>query len=188
MADEQRTKGIVLHAMRLAVMDVWGEAGLADIAARVSEDNRIQTVEQPASPLAWVPERYLVEWHQAAWEGPAQHDDSALCRVINRRLDFGFGRVRKALLGLVGPEGVVRRAGELWKHDHTHGALTVNAEKEAKAVSGTLSDHLFCEVPIARRALTETFRYIVQLSRGVKRSKATHAMQGKSLFIRVTWE
>jgi hypothetical protein len=183
MADEQRTKGIVLHAMRLAVLDVWGEAGLADIAGRVSEDNRVQTVQQSASPLAWVPERFLVEWHQAAWEGPAQHDDSALCRVINRRLDFGFGRVRKG-----GPEGVVRRAGELWKHDHTHGSLAVHVEKDVNAVSGTLSDHLFCEVPIARRALTETFRYIVQLSRGVKKSKATHAMQGKSLFIRVTWE
>jgi hypothetical protein len=28
MADEQRSKGIVLHAMRLAVKDLWGEAGL----------------------------------------------------------------------------------------------------------------------------------------------------------------
>jgi hypothetical protein len=188
MADEQRTKGIVLHAMRLAVRDLWGEAGLADVAKRVSEDTRVQTVEVPVSPLAWVPERFLVEWHEATLLGPAKGDDEALCRTIDRRIDFGFGRVRKALLGLVGPEGVIRRAGELWKHDHTHGSLTVSVGHDGKSVSGTLSDHLFCQEPIARRALAETFRYIVHLSRGVKIARETHGLQGTSLFIRVTWD
>jgi len=188
MPDEQLTKGIVLHAMRLAVLDVWGEAGIAQVASRVSADTRVQTVAASASPLAWVPERFLVEWHEAVWEGPADHDDAALCRVIHRRIDFGFGRVRKALLGLVGPEGVVRRAGELWKHDHTHGVFVVNIANDGRSVSGTLSDHVFCESPVARRALAETFRYIVQLSRGVKAARETHGLQGASLSIRVTWE
>src|SRR5579871_4461221 len=121
MADEQMAKGIVLHAMRLAVIDMWGQAGLADVAARVSSDTRVQTAETGVSPLAWVPERFLVEWHDAVWNGPAKRDDDALRRTVDRRIQFGFGRVRKALLGLVGPVGVIRRAGELWRHDHTHG-------------------------------------------------------------------
>jgi hypothetical protein len=186
--DEQLTKGIVLHAMRLAVLDVFGEDGLADVATRVSSDTRVQTVEASASPLAWVPERFLVEWHEAVLEGPAKRDDAALCRVINRRIDFGFGRVRKALLGLVGPEGVAKRATELWKHDHTHGVFALVIAKDSQSAAGTLSDHVFCASPIARRALAETFRYIVQLSRGVKVARETHGLQGDSLTIRVTWE
>jgi hypothetical protein len=184
--DEQRTKGIVLHAMRAAVLDLFGEAGLSDVAARVSADCRAQTVVAPASPLAWLPERYLVEWHQASWDGPAKRDDHTFCKIVNRRLDFGFGRIRRALLGLVGPEGVIRRAGELWKHDHTHGTFVV--ESEGKSATGLLSDHAYCESPIARRALAETFRYIVQLSRGVKHAEEAHALQGKSVFIRITWQ
>jgi hypothetical protein len=188
MRDPQRTKGIILHAMRLAVLDLWGEPGLNDIAARISEENRKDTVDHAASPLEWLPERYLVEWHEASWNGPAKHDDEALCRVINRRLDYGFGRVRRALLGLVGPEGVIRRAGELWKHDHTHGSLAVKFDAKEQAVAGTLSDHLFCEVPIARRAITESLRYIVQLSRGVKKARATYAMRDKALNMTISWE
>lgn len=174
--------------MRRAVLDLWGEAGLADIAARVSMDTRLQTVEAPASPLTWVPERFLTEWHEATWDGPARRDDAALCKTINRRLDLGFGRVRKALLSLLGPEEVIRRAGELWKHDHTHGTLVVHFEKGKKIGSATLTDHVFCESPIARRALAETFRYIIQLSRGVKTSRSSHALQGRSLAIRISWE
>ncbi len=188
MPDEQLTKGIVLHAMRLAVLDVFGDAGLAEVAPRVSADTCAQTVDASASPLAWVPERFLVEWHEAVWDGPARRDDAALCRVINRRLDFGFGRVRKALLGLVGPEGVTRRAGELWKHDHTHGVFAVTTGSDGKSAAGTLSEHVFCESPIARRALAETFRYIVHLSRGVKVARETHGLHGASLAIRVTWD
>jgi hypothetical protein len=188
MSDEQRTKGIVLHAMRLAVRDLWGEPGLAEIATLVSSDNRAATIDRPASPLEWYPERFLCEWHEAAWRGPAQMDDAELCRVIDRRVDLGFGRVRKALLGLVGPEGVMRRAGELWRHDHTHGTLAVTADATARTATGTLTDHLYFEIPIARRAAAETFRYIVQLSRGVKNARETHALHNKVLTMRLTWE
>ncbi len=184
--DEQRTKGIILHAMRLAVIDVWGEAGLSVVAQHVSADTRAQSVEQPVQPLEWVPERFLVEWHQATWDGLARHDDAALCRTINRRLDFGFGRVRRALLGLVGPEGVIRRAGELWKHDHTHGTLSIEVG-EGQTLTATLTNHIFCQHPIARRALGETFRYIAQLCRGVKEAKETHALEGGSTVIRIAW-
>jgi hypothetical protein len=187
VAEEQCTKGIVLHAMRLAVLDVWGEAGLADVARRVSEENRKQTVETLASPLAWLPERFLIEWHQATLAGPAKGDDAALCRTIDRRLDFGFGRVRKALLGLVGPEGVIRRASELWRHDHSHGTLA-GSLTAARTLSATLTDHAYCDDPLARRALAETFRYIVQLSRGVKTAREAHGMHAGSLVIRVTWD
>lgn len=174
--------------MRRAVLDVWGQDGLLDVARRVSPDCRALTVDAEAEPLAWVPERYLVEWHEATWEGPAQRDDDALCRTINRRLDLGFGHVRKALLGLVGPEGVIRRAGELWKHDHTHGRLEVGYERGAKSVLGTLHDHVFCESAIARRAFAETMRYIIQLSRGVKTARASHGLQGRALTVRVSWD
>jgi hypothetical protein len=179
---------MVLHAMRLAVLDLYGEAGLAEVAALVSADNRAATIDQAASPLGWYPERFLCEWHEAAWRGPGKREDAALCRVVDRRIDFGFGRVRKALLGIVGPEGVLRRAGELWKHDHTHGALTLTFDPEARVATGLLSDHLYCEVPIARRAAAEMFRYIVTLTRGVKTARETHGMQGKALAVRIAWE
>jgi hypothetical protein len=173
--------------MRHAVLDVWGEAGLAVVAAHVSADTRAQTVEASVSPLAWVPERFLIEWHEATWHHLARHDDAALCRTIDRRLDFGFGRVRKALLGLVGPEGVIRRAAELWRHDHTHGTLVMEVGKDGKSLTATLSDHAFCEHPIARRALAETFRYIGQLCRGVKEAKESHWLDDGAAVVRVSW-
>ncbi len=186
--DEQKTKGIVLHAMRLAVLDVWGEAGLAVVAAHVSKDTREQTVEAPLSPLAWVPERFLIEWHEATWKGLARHDEAALCRTIDRRIDFGFGRVRRALLSLVDPEGVIRRATELWKHDHTHGALSVTMGEDGHSVTATLSNHIFCKHRIARRAFAETIRYIANCCRGVKQAKETHSPEGADLVLHVSWQ
>jgi hypothetical protein len=186
--DDQRTKGIVLHAMHRAVHALYGEAGLGEVAAFVSADTRAATIERTASPLEWYPERFLCEWHEAAWHGPAKRDDASLCRLVDKRVDLGFSRVRKALLGLVGPEGVMRRAGELWRHDHTHGTLSVSCDAAAKTATGTLTDHVYCQIPIARLAATETFRYIVTLSRGVKAARATHGMQGKALTMRLSWE
>jgi hypothetical protein len=186
--DVQLTKGHVLDAMRLAVLDVFGPAGLADVAPRLSADTRAQTLDAPASTLAWLPERFLVEWNHAVFEGPAKRDDAVFCRVIDRRVDLGFGRVRRTLLGLLGPADVARRGVDLWRRDHTHGTMRLEVDVAARAAQGTVSDHLFCDDPLSGRALAEALRHILQLSRGVRAARETHGPQGKALFIRVAWQ
>ena len=178
--------------MRLAVLDLWGEPGLRELsAARVSSSTRAQMVncERVTAP-----------------HGSRSASSSRVARgrmgrpneVRRRRAPADGGsphpfRLRARAPGaprrLVGPIGVIRRASELWRHDHSHGSLAVTVANDGQSAAATLSE---ATSSAARRSPDSRSqgvpRYIVTLSRGVKTASETHGLTGSSVSIRVTWD
>lgn len=157
-------RGTVLMGFREAALASWGEAGLQQIGALLSEPARRDTVDVAAVSIVWMPETYVLEWYRALWYGPCGSSRDAFRRFLDRMIDAGFGRVRKMLVALASPETILQKAPNLWQHDHSHGTLSVVAI-EADSAKVSLTDHPYTETSIARVAIAEIYRYCLQLCR-----------------------
>ena len=186
-AHEQCVRRTILAAFREAAGKLWGRDGLVEIGANMSADCRADVLEPLVLKHTWYPERYTMEWYDAAWAGPGARRREAFLQLIDRMMDAGFGRVRKVLVGLASPHTVIAKAAELWRHDHTHGSLVVDRfDRADRAAGATLTDHVYVETPLSRLAIAEVFRYAVSLAaRG--RVEQTHFMSEGSLRVRLTW-
>ena len=161
---------------------MWGDAGLREIGRILPEDVRAATVDNILVVGDWQPERYIMAWYEAVMSGPAKGDRAVFCAWIDHMMDFGFGTVRKLLLQLASPEQVASKAGELWRHDHTHGVLTTSGESSTYVF--TLRDHPYTTTLLGRLAVTEVYRYATSLTR-VKSAVARHALVGDELRVTV---
>jgi hypothetical protein len=182
------TRGIIFHAFHSAAREVFGDDGLRAIGVMLPGATRAATVDEAPLALTWYPTTYAVEWYDAVLEAKAAAagDLTRFHVWLRRATDLGFGRVRRTLLGLFGPEALITRAGELWRHDHTTGALEVTAH-DPKTATVVLRDHLFLSTPLAQSAIAEIFRDIISRARGVKRVSESHVMDGESA-LRVLFE
>lgn len=176
--------GVRVRETREATHNLWGDAGVADIEARVGADTRAAFAFGAAVPR-WVPERYFVEWFTAAFEGPCGGDTMRFAKLADEITECGFGRAKKLLLSLASPWLVLRRADALWRGEHTHGRLVVArlAENAARMV---LSDHPFTETALLRDGISEAFRYILALS-NAKSPVETHALVDGALHVHLHW-
>ena len=191
-AKTPQTRGLILITLRNAAEELYGAKGLAAIAQRLPAEVRAATVDTPPLTFSWYPTSYVVVW----WEAVAAFvggDDAAFCSFVDRANDLGFGRVRKTLLGFVGPTGLVARAAELWRHDYTTGTLEVIETLQAGedgatgGVKAVLREHPFAETEVARRGIAEALRYILSLARGVHAVSATSAVEGGALVMVFRW-
>lgn len=174
-------------AMPEAASIVWGPEALGTIAAQLPADVRRDTVEQP-SAATWMPERFVIAWSFAVWEGPAARDKEAFKRFLRCQVDLTFGRVRRALLSLASPAALLSRAGAIWSEDHTHGALDVEMHDGGKSASLRLRDHPYTAIPQARAAIAEVLRYDIALTRA-KNVTESHRLEGDGvLLVRIAWE
>ncbi|AKV03562.1 hypothetical protein AKJ09_10225 [Labilithrix luteola] len=173
----------IFVAFRRAAIQVWGEAGLQEIGKLLPEDARGATIDDVVIVGEWLPERYVMSWYEAAMGGPAKGDRAAFCTFIDRMMDAGFGTVRKLLLQLASPEVVVGQAPDLWRHDHTHGHLTTKM-LDPQTVLFVLKDHVYTTSLVGRLAVTEIYRYALQLTR-VKNVTARHVLSGDELHVTV---
>jgi len=161
---EPHARGSVLHGFRAAVVDLWGEEGLRDLADRLPADVRAATFDAIVLPFEWVPVAHTIAWHEALAAGPARGDDRELARAVGRAIDLGFGRFKSAFFSGVTPERLVERAPELWRWQHTHGQLSAHAETATGLV--TLQGHPYVDHPVSRRVTAESFRHIVTIVLG----------------------
>jgi hypothetical protein len=183
---EPCARGIILHSFRVSAVEIWGEDGLRAIAARLPEDTRARTLDEIVLPVAWLPERDVMRWHEVVFTGPARSDEVAFRRFMDRTMDHGFGRVRRLLLRFVTPHGLMQKAAALWRHDHTHGSLEI--ESRERSLTGVLRDHPYSTTPISRLAIAEVFRYALEMS-GVKNAREEHAPGGAGdLLVRLAWD
>jgi hypothetical protein len=113
--------------------------------------------------VGWVPERHLVSLAEAVFGGPAEGSPEIYREFIGRVIALGFGRVRRMLVQFAAPATVLKRAPELWRHDHTHGELMVEIE-DKKAVA-IVSHDVLTSTPISRTTAAEMFRSIIALTR-----------------------
>jgi hypothetical protein len=182
------SRGTLLHSIAAGVREVWGVDGLRDVTARLPEETRAATTGPAFTTLSWYPTRYVVDWDTAKMAGPARGDEEAFRRSVQRGTDLGFGRIRRALLSFATPVILAERAADLWRHDHTHGALSVDSSRRSEgAARVTLTDHPFTEAPIARVAFAEVMRHVLSLSRA-RNVRETHAMSGDALVVALTWD
>jgi hypothetical protein len=182
------TRGTIIHAIIAATRGLWGEDGLRDAMARLPDETREATTGPSFSSLSWYPTRFINDWDAAKMDGPARGDERAFRLSVDRSIDLSFGRVRRAFLSFATPMLLANRAAELWRHDHTHGTITVdssaNAEGRARV---SLAEHPFLETPLSRLGFAEVIRYALSLSRA-RRVRETHAVSGDALVVGVTWD
>ena len=163
-ASDMRVRGTVLMAFRHAAIASWGEDGLRELGALLSEPTRRETVDIAAGNLDWMPETYVFEWYNAVWHGPCRTRRELFLKFLNRMIDAGFGRVRKTMIALASPATVLKKAPALWQHDHSHGTLNLIAlEPDSAKVS--LTAHPYTETSLARLATAEIYRYCLALCR-----------------------
>jgi hypothetical protein len=184
-SEEKRVRGTVVVGLRDAAAALWGSSGVTQIAGRLPEGTRAATTGHGTSNLEWFPEQYVLDWYQAVWNGPAGGDRKAFFGFLDKMMDLGFGRVRKALLMLAKPALLIDRAEALWRHDHSHGHLQATLlESGARLV---LTDHPYVSDPMASMAIAEIYRYGFALCR-VKNVTATHRKESAdTLLVNVTW-
>ena len=187
---EAQTRGLIYLTFHNAAREMFGDTGLRAVGAKLPAPTRAATVDEVPLSLAWYPTRFAVEWYDAVLEAKeaAAGDVARFHAWLHRTTDLGFGRIRRTLLGLFGPEALVSRAGELWRHDHSTGTLEVTGS-EPNAVSAVLRDHPYLTTHIGQTAITETIRDILSRARGV-RARRVLALDGgrDALHFRFTWE
>jgi len=174
----------VFVASRAAVVDLYGEAGLAVVGERLPADARRVLVDSALITEPWLPERFVMDWQQAVFEGPAGGSDEEFRRYVRKVVDAGFGRVRRLLVNLVTPATLCTRAAELWLDEHTHGEIS--AVPKGQVVVIRLRNHPYVTRPIARLVMAESLRYAASLTR-VKRVDEAHRLDGDALEVRLTW-
>ncbi|HEY3820474.1 MAG TPA: hypothetical protein VGL81_25085 [Polyangiaceae bacterium] len=168
---EPKVKRFYAAAARDAVRVIWGEKGLADVAARMSEAHRAAMLV-PDLPQ-WVPERALIAFNFALWEGPVDRARPRYEKWLHTMTDMSFGVVKRLVLSMASPEKVILVAGDMWKTDHTHGEMVGRCE--GKRGTLTLSGSPYVETPQGRAGMAEMSRYILQLA-GAKGVVEKHAL------------
>lgn len=187
-SDAPLCRGIFVHTVREVAVKLWGPSSLESIARHLPDDVRKGTIDASHDSLEWQPESYVVAWNEAAWRGPCAEDDARFRTFVDCWTDQCFGRMRRALVGFLTPPSIVRRAPDLWRHDHTHGTLVATTRDEAvRSMTVTLSDHPYLATPVSRRAIAETFRRIVSMTR-VRDVRETHTLRSpRQLAVRISW-
>jgi hypothetical protein len=183
--EESLARGTVFGGLRQAALDVFGEAGFAVLVHALPADVRAATVDSLIVAVGWYPERYVMAWFEAAFQDAASHDEAQFHTFLDRMMDHGFGKIRRALLRLASPDMLLGQAATLWSHDHSHGSLTAQVQRGSACL--TLRNHVYTTQPISRAAVTEIYRYGVALT-GVRQVLAMHEIQADgSLRVNLRW-
>jgi hypothetical protein len=167
---------------REATRDVFGDAGLERVLASLTpEAHAVFTGVAPK----WVPELVYLAWTRGVWEEPAAHNSAMLARWVDRLTDRGFGTARRMLMSLASPWVIVRRAGALWRGEHSHGELTI-VPHAGKAARFELRDHPFVDDELGATAISEAFRYILFRCRASWVTES-HKRDGDALLVELRW-
>jgi len=171
-------------AFRSAALTLWGKLGWEEVLRAISSETREQLFEPPVSPVAWVPERLMMDLAEQVYEGPAARNDHGYRVFVRTMIEHGFGRIRRLFIRYATPELLLSRAPELWKHDHTHGELSVQiGDGRATAV---LRRHPHVATELARLTAAETFKSALSLTRA-REVQMEHFHDEDALRVELGW-
>lgn len=183
---QPRVRGSLMRTAREAAIEIWGENRLGEIADRLSRDTQHRVLDAPIIADRWLPERFIMEWYGAVFEGPCKGTRTLYNLYLDRWMENCIGRVRRLLLSSVDPAGLVPRAAELWRYDHTTGSLEAEVAGDHEVVM-TLKNHLYTSTPHARDSISEIFRHVVSLSCTERVTKTEwHELPGR-LVLTLRW-
>ena len=183
----------MIHGFRAALVDLWGDPGLARLATLLPLPTRAATVDALVLPFEWLPLEHVVAWHEALWAGPCAGDEHELARLVARSMELGLGRFKSAFFTGITAERLVARAPELWRWQHTHGELSV-AASDASSATVLLRDHPYVDQPTSRRVTAEAYRCIVALTgaRDVRAAWGDRAVwsrgRARELVVQLAWK
>jgi len=180
-----KARGTIFVGFKQAVEGLWGAAGLRSVAQLLPVDVRYDTVDTVLVNMEWLPETHVLAWYEALWSGPCERKRHHFVTVIDRMMDCGFGRVRKALLHLASPSMIFGKAPGLWRYDHSHGELTIDVDGQTARVR--LEDHPYTANPLSCMATAEIYRYCVALSRGRDVTESHYNDPSGALIVRIRW-
>lgn len=174
------TRARTLHALARATRDMFGDPVERELLAAIPSEARALDDHE------WLSIDHLERFCELAWEGPLGGNLALLRTWTDRMIDHGFGRVRRLLLTIATPAGLVRRAGELWRDEHTDGRLIAYSTSPKSAIA-TLHEHDFIGNPLMRQLVAETFRYSLELAGARGAQEAHHAHANGTLVVNLTW-
>jgi hypothetical protein len=187
-AAESLSKGTIIRSLAAAVRDLWGEEALRTVVDRLPAETRAATSGVGFIPIDWYPTRHIMKWGAAILDGPAFGDEIAFTQCVSRSVELGFGLVQRAFLVIATPTRLAARAADLWRHEHTHGTLTIETSDAAGGHARlALREHPFVGEPLARIAISEGIRTVLSLSRA-RNVRESHAVLGDALFITLHWD
>jgi hypothetical protein len=185
LGSDSCARGTILIAFREAVHELYGNEGLERVSAALPKAVRAATIEEMLVGVQWLPEEHVVAWFEALWAGPCDGRADAFALVLQRMLDRGFGRVRKAFLRLASPEAILAKAPSLWRYDHTHGRLGVEVGTGVARVR--LENHTYTESPLSRLAISEIYRYCAALTRVRQVTESHFREPSGALVVTLRW-
>jgi hypothetical protein len=166
---------------------LWGTSAWQEIVDRLPAETRdALVVDGLVVAVGWVPERHLVKLAQAVHDGPAQGSPDAYREFVGQVIALGFGRVRRLLVQFAPPSAVLKRAPELWRHDHTHGDLSV-VEREGGSIVH-VNHEILTSTPLSCATCAEMFRAITAITRA-RNVTETHFLERPGrLRVELSWE
>jgi hypothetical protein len=186
LVSEPSARRTIFAAFRLAAVDVFGPRGIEEIGGLMSEEARQRCLDPVVVHEEMLPERFVLEWYECTWAGPASRSRATYHRFLDRMMDHGFGRVRKLLLGLATPVILAHKAAELWRHDHSHGELAFEMLGD-RSLRARLSDHPYVETPLARSSIAEIYRYAMSLTRAKAVTERHFLADERTLTVHMEW-
>ena len=173
---EPSARATTVVAFRAASVELWGAPTWDGIVASLPKDTREALVPGGiVVAVGWVAERHMVKLAETVHQGPAHGNMDAYRNFVQQVIHQGFGRVRRVLVQFAHPHAVLRRAPELWKHDHTHGELVVTMdEKSALAI---VTHDVLNATRLSRATCAEMFRTVLSLTRASD-VKEEHGLDG----------
>jgi len=161
------------------------EGGSLDLVRALKPGLARTLFDELVLATSWFPESHLVDLCDAVFRGPLREAPGPYADYLDRSVDFGWGRIQRALVGFATPKMLAERAAKLWRKEHTHGELL--AEVKGNRASLLLRDHPYADTPFARAMIAELLRHIVSLTR-VGVVKQTHTPEPpRSVRIELEW-
>lgn len=173
---EPTTRALHVVAFRTAVVEKWPEDGWQLVLDNLPPDSRDALWQGGiVTSGGWVAERHMVKLSEAIFNGPVKGDLEVYRTFLKRVIELGFGRVRRVLVQFAHPHAVLRRAPELWKHDHSHGELAITIE--VKSALAVVTHDILTATQLSRFTAAEMFRAVLSLT-SAKDVKQEHGLDG----------
>jgi hypothetical protein len=171
---EPIARALHVVAFRAAALEMWGPTSWDEVLDGLPRDSR-EALWQGGIVVAtgWVAERHMVKLAEAVYQGPAHGSMEVYRNYIQKVIELGFGRVRRLLVQFAHPHTVLRRAPELWRHDHSHGELTI--EIEEKSALTVVTHDVLTATQLSRATCAEMFRAVLSLTKA-KEVKQEHGL------------
>jgi hypothetical protein len=168
-----------------AVKSLWGEEGTRELREHLPSEARRQLCDEIVLPVGWYPETYFEGCCDVVWRRLAREDEATYATFVHRSVASGWSIVHRALLRLATPQRLARRAPELWRHDHTHGELSV----ELRETSGTIRirGYPYVRDSIMHRGQAEALRYILSHARVHDIVARRHPDAGDDFVVTYQW-